>query len=157
MKDTIYISYGHKFYDPKKFDRITNRKFNYWINKPAGGLWAADVKSDDWQVFCIDNNYMRHRYNKANSFKFKLTNNAKVLKIHTVDDCHSVIKKYKLSEKKMDHRQKWSIFNKYVLDYEAIAKDYDVIDYKDAECQPSFPYWDLDCILVLNQEVIRPL
>ena len=157
MGNITYISYGHKYYDPKKFDKIKNRDTNYWLNKPVGGLWAANAVTDDWQVFCIDNCYARHRYNKANSFKFRLSKNARVLNIHTYNDCVAVIKRYKLIDKRMNSKKELSIFNKYVLDYERLAQDYDVIDYKDKDCQTCFPYWDLDCILVLNQEVIRPL
>lgn len=156
MSNKIYISYGHKFYDPNKFDEIKNRKFNDWLNKPEGGLWAADIKSDDWLQFCKDNYYDRHRYNKSNSFKFKLSDTAKILVLHTIKDCNKIIKKYKLKTK-VGKREEITAFDKYILDYERIAKDFDVIDYQDAECQSKFPYWDIDCILVLNQEVIRPL
>ncbi len=154
---TTYISYGHKYYDPKKFDKIKNRKDNFWINKPEGGLWAADILTDDWQGFCIDNGYRRHRYNRSNSFTFTLSDNARVLKLRTDKDCADVLRKYALVDKRMNRKKEESIFNKYVLDYERIAQDYDVIDYKDEICQSCFPYWDIDCILVLHQEVIRPL
>ena len=151
-----YITYGSRKYDPAKFDPIKNRKDLVWLNKPFGGLWAADVDTDTWINFCKENSFSRRKYNKRNSFKFQIVPTARILKIDSEKTASNIIKKYSRKLKK-SNREDINIFNKYSLDFEKIMKDYDVIDYVDSECQSKFPFWDVDCILVLNKNVVRPL
>lgn len=136
-----YIHYGSDKFDIKKFKPIENIRF---FNKPRGGLWGCESTSKfSWKDFAkseMDTDISTY-------FKFRIKSNAKVLKLHTQDDFNKFHSIYRSSG---DTPLKMLV----AYDFERVAKDYDVIDFKVKELYYQLYGWDLDSILVLNPNVI---
>ena len=141
MKKT-YIHYGNKSFENEKFIEIRN---DNWV-KPIGGLWASDINAKfGWKDWCKQENF--RECNIANSFKFKLKENAKILLIDNAQ---------KLSElPKVDMPYKTSWIN---LDFEKIKKEYDAIEVLislDHKLYWDLYGWDCDSILIMNPKCIK--
>lgn len=77
------VHYGAKAFDKKLFNKITN-KYS-WMNKPGGGLWTSPIKSNhSWLKWCEENEYREYEYD--NCFYITLKDNAKILKVDSIDD-----------------------------------------------------------------------
>lgn len=138
-----YIHYGSAKFDKSKFKGIENIQF---FNKPSGGIWACEVGTKfGWKEFCkregID------WVDLSNSFEFELKLEARVLRLHASDDYIEFRSKYAIND----------IGIKLALgyDFERIAKEYDVIDFKVGELYMALYGWDVDSILVLNPDLIK--
>ena len=138
-----YIHYGSAKFDKSKFKSIENIQF---FNKPNGGLWGCEVGTKfGWKEFCELENI--DWVNLSDSFEFELTTEARVLRLHNLDDYVEFRSKYAIND----------IGIKLALgyDFERIAKEYDVIDFKVGELYMALYGWDVDSILVLNPDVIK--
>ena len=145
IKMKKYIHYGSDKFDKDKFKGIENIQF---FNKPNGGLWACEVGTKfGWKEFCeleqLD------WVNLSDSFEFELTPEARVLRLHTLDDYIEFRSKYAVND----------IGIKIALgyDFEKIAKEYDVIDFKIGELYMALYGWDVDSILVLNPDIVKEI
>ena len=81
---------------------------------------------------------------------------ARVLQIHTIDQLTEIAKNYSVTTSII----KTNIypFDSYILDFEAIAKEYDAIDFRISTDQRLYwPLygWDCDSILVFNPKAIK--
>lgn len=77
-----YIHYGHKEFNIDKFMPPKSRQ---WHNKPMGGLWASKVGARfGWKNWCEQNDY--DWCDLKQFFKFKISDNAKILYINCVED-----------------------------------------------------------------------
>ena len=138
-----YIHYGSAKFDKSKFKSIENIQF---FNKPSGGLWGCEVGTKfGWKEFCELENI--DWVNLSDSFEFELTTEARVLRLHNPDDYVEFRSKYAIND----------IGIKLALgyDFERIAKEYDVIDFKVGELYMALYGWDVDSIVVLNSDVIK--
>lgn len=138
-----YIHYGSAKFDKSKFKSIENIQF---FNKPSGGLWGCEVGTKfGWKEFCELENI--DWVNLSDSFEFELTPEARVLRLHNLDDYVEFRSKYAIND----------IGIKLALgyDFERIAKEYDVIDFKVGELYMALHSWDVDSIVVLNPDVIK--
>lgn len=138
-----YIHYGSAKFDKSKFKVIENIQF---FNKPNGGLWGCEVGTKfGWKEFCELENI--DWVNLSDSFEFELTPEARVLRLHNLDDYVEFRSKYAIND----------IGIKLALgyDFERIAKEYDVIDFKVGELYMTLYGWDVDSIVVLNPDVIK--
>lgn len=138
-----YIHYGSAKFDKSKFKSIENIQF---FNKPSGGLWGCEVGTKfGWKEFCELENI--DWVNLSDSFEFELTPEARVLRLHNLDDYVEFRSKYAIND----------IGIKLTLgyDFERIAKEYDVIDFKVGELYMTLYGWDVDSIVVLNPDVIK--
>lgn len=138
-----YIHYGSAKFDKSKFKVIENIQF---FNKPNGGLWGCEVGTKfGWKEFCELENI--DWVNLSDSFEFELTPEARVLRLHNLDDYVEFRSKYAIND----------IGIKLALgyDFERIAKEYDVIDFKVGELYMALHGWDVDSIVVLNPDVIK--
>lgn len=138
-----YIHYGSAKFDKSKFKVIENIQF---FNKPNGGLWGCEVGTKfGWKEFCELENI--DWVNLSDSFEFELTPEARVLRLHNLDDYLEFRSKYAIND----------IGIKLALgyDFERIAKEYDVIDFKVGELYMALYGWDVDSIVVLNPDVIK--
>lgn len=140
----IYIHYGHPKYDEKVFTEIRNAGFV----KPYGGLWASNINAEfGWKNWCEEEDFSECI--EENSFKFKLKENARILRI---DDAA------KLKElPTINSIYKFSWIN---LDFEKIKKEYDAIEViisEDRQLYWDLYGWDCDSLLVMNKEVIEPI
>lgn len=138
-----YIHYGSAKFDKSKFKSIENIQF---FNKPSGGLWGCEVGTKfRWKEFCELENI--DWVNLSDSFEFELTPEARMLRLHNLDDYVEFRSKYAIND----------IGIKLALgyDFERIAKEYDVIDFKVGELYMALYGWDVDSIVVLNPDVIK--
>lgn len=147
MNDKIYVHYGHKEFDPEKFNgNIKNKP--YW-SKPANwaGLWASPVDTDfSWKKWCELEEF--RECSKDNCFKFKLKDNAKVLTVTELSDASNYI-----------------IGDEFCggLDFEQMIKDgYDAIElihgdnYRELHFS-LFNSWDCDSICIFNADILELL
>jgi len=160
MSDRIFVHYGHSSFDPVLWHPIKNRTHSA-VLKPTGGLWASPADASyGWRQWCEDNDYVT--YSDGNCFSFRLKACARVLVIDSVevltglphvggksptygllDDLHEVL---------------MSAWDGKSLDFEAIASDFDAIEYV-LSADPGLYWalygWDCDCIVVLDSTVIE--
>lgn len=142
-----YIHYGHKKFDKNKFEPIKN---DYWV-KPYGGFWASKVNAEyGWKDWNEDNQFRECK--EENSFKFTLTENAKVITINSLEDLVKLPKQRGLMGS--------SLLGNYIyLDFEQILRDgYDALEVnisKDNRLYWALYGWDCDSLLVLNKEIIK--
>ena len=153
-----YIHYGNKSYDPEKFNEIKNRKS--CIPKPIGGMWASAVDAQyGWKQWCENNDF--RECNEDNSFKFTLSEDAKVLHIYNTKT---------LEDLPMQELEEWqisSITKTYYLDFEKLKEEYDAIELhlSEEEIDEDFNFmdglyyalygWDCDSILIMNPDIIN--
>ena len=145
MKDEIYIHYGHKSFDNELFDEITNERA--WV-KPIGGLWASNINAKyGWRDWCEEQRFRECSID--NSFKFKLKEDSRILKIDNSD----ILKKLPIVN--APFRTSW-----INLDFEKIKEEYDAIEVlisEDRRLYWDLYGWDCDSLLVLNKEVIEQI
>lgn len=133
-----YIHYGNSKFIPDLFTPIKNIPFR---NKPSGGLWACEAKTNDWYVWCHNEDIFLDSL--QDSFTFKLRPNTRFLLLDSEESIRNL-------PQVTGHD-----YVSYYPDFEEISKSYDVIVYKCNEKTYSALYgWDLDSILILNKEVI---
>ena len=145
MKDEIYIHYGHKSFDNELFDEIKNECA--WV-KPIGGLWASNINAKyGWRDWCEEQRFRECSID--NSFKFKLKEDSRILKIDNSD----ILKKLPIVN--APFRTSW-----INLDFEKIKEEYDAIEVlisEDRRLYWDLYGWDCDSLLVLNKEVIEQI
>ena len=139
-----YIHYGNKKFDKNLFKIPKN---NSQLNKPNGGLWASDIESKlGWKNWCEAESF--RKCDKENSFCFKLSNNANIFRINSVDDVYNMPLQTNAFESQIIR----------IIDFELMIKNgIDVIEFNlsnDKDLYFALYGWDCDCILVLNPEVI---
>lgn len=141
----IYIHYGHKSFDNKLFDEIKNERA--WV-KPIGGLWASNINAKyGWRDWCEEQRFRECSID--NSFKFKLKEDSRILKIDNSD----ILKKLPIVN--APFRTSW-----INLDFEKIKEEYDAIEVlisEDHRLYWDLYGWDCDSLLVLNKEVIEQI
>lgn len=144
MTKKTYVHYGNSKFDINKFSAIRNRGV---FPKPFGGLWASPVDAEfGWIQWCEQEDFAH--YKSDNKFQFKLSDNARVLEIHSVEQMRTLI-----TEDMYIVR-----FGVYVLDFEKLTHEYDAIELFISETPSlynNFYGWDCDSILILNPNVIK--
>lgn len=135
------------------FQEIENIPF---FPKPRGGLWASPSEcGKSWADWCLQENFYTEVLREENSFKFKLTPEARVLKLKTIEDWRIIEDKIPGETKEI----RGFTFKQYI-NYEELKKDYDAVEIfagSDHELYWKFYGWDCDSIVILNKEVIVPL
>jgi len=145
-----YIHYGCTEFDKRLFNPVRNERFV----KPYGGFWASPVGSEqDWKSWCIDTNNMS--WLNGGSFKFTLTDSAKVYHIYSVMDLYA-----------LPNDPRAIVKSSYCIDFEAcIRSGIDAIQLhlSDEEDKPELFMdglywrlygWDVDSILIFNPDII---
>ena len=142
MEERIYIHYGHKAFNEKLFMEIENCSFV----KPKGGLWASDVNAKyGWKDWCKDEHF--RDCTEDNSFKFKLKDGTRVLKIDNAE----MLKTLPVIE--LPYNFSW-----ITLDFEKLKEEYDVIEVlisEEYQLYWDLYGWDCDSLLVMNKDVIE--
>lgn len=150
--------YGNANYEETRVAPISNRPC---FTKPYGGLWASPIKMDGsaWKEWCEQEDFHLHDLNVY--FDFVLHDDARVLQIHTIDQLTEIAKNYSVTTSTI----KPDIFpfdifpfDSCTLDFEAIAKEYDAIDFRisnDQRLYWALYGWDCDSILVLSPKAIK--
>lgn len=141
-----YVHYGAKHFNKDKFEPIKNRG---WGNKPIGGFWASPTDTlRGWKEF---NDWERiAKCNDDNAVTFTIDDTARVLPLHNKEDYEWMAERYGFL---VDLDPPFPPVMHY--DFERIAHDFDVIDFKIGHEMSRLMYgWDCDCILVLNPDVV---
>lgn len=144
MKEEIYIHYGHKHFDKNLFVEIKNENFV----KPYGGLWASNIESAyGWKEWTENENFRTNKYSEDNYFKFRLSKEAKILKLKDISDLEKLPKNKGIQSKTL-----------YVcLDFEELKKSYDAIEVYIEKLYWLLYGWDCDSILILNKDIVEEM
>lgn len=128
---------------------------NNWGRKPAGGIWACKYTPKEeylsaWQEWC-DAEYPE-RGGLGSAVKFNLKDGARVCIIDELADLDRLILLY---------ADNTAPALSPVLDFEGMSLDYDVIELTangQRNTRETYPNsllgWDMECILILNFDVI---
>ena len=142
-----YIHYGSSAFFPEKFRKVEN--VDIGGNKPRGGLWASRVDAKyGWANWCNDINVFSAMFKR--SFQFTLSNNAKILEIHCMEDLSELPKR----------KNFWSplMISKIFPDFEKMMDDgIDAVELflsDDEDLFYGLYGWDCDSILIMNPEII---
>ena len=145
-----YIHYGSTAFDPSKFKPIENYG---WI-KPKGGFWASPVDAGEngWKEWCEREQFRECR--DENSFRFTLSDFARVLHLRHVTDVRNLLKEG-IQGSALDCQR--GLFGP---DFEGIMRQgYDAIELHITECRALYSAmygWDVDSILIMNPDIIVP-
>ena len=154
-KNQTFVHYGSSKFEIEKFIPVTN--IIGW-NKPQGGLWACDINTKySWKKWCLQENF--HLDRLKTSFKFKLKNNANILRLKTPDDFNTLPILTSLFEKEKETCPKtiqYQLMFNYI-DWEHLRdNNIDAIEYiRTPFGHHVFFTWDVDSLLVINPETIE--
>lgn len=159
MDDNIYISYIDEKFNKTHMKTNLNYSLNrtYSINKPLNAFWASREDAEfGWKDWCIDNDCTDWIKNKE-IFRFKLSDNAKIFYIETVDDLENI--PYYKDQNETDIILKESLY----IDFDKMRQDgYDGIELLDP-CighifinpkEICFNSWDCQSITIWNPDII---
>ena len=139
------IHYGHKKFNPQRFNTIKNR---YWC-KPEGGFWASPIDSEyGWKNWCKSEDFRLSKL-KTN-FRFSITG-----RIYVIDSLKD------LTRLPFTAPHSEYVFITGYPDFEKIALEYDAIHLTtngEAETRYSTPNlygWDCESVLILNPNIIN--
>lgn len=139
-----FIHMGSAHFDEYRFIPIKNDVD--WV-KPRGGLWASPENAPlRWEDWVEENEFS---CNLDDWFMFELKSNARVLEITNAKQLDALPK----GITRLPHS--W-----VVLDFEAIAKEYDamlVMISNDQRLYWDLYGWDCDTLLVFNPRIIKEI
>ena len=150
-KHKVYIHYG-----ANHFDKNSPLTISRWDKPP--GFWASPLHSKwGWKHFCISENFRLDTLSE--SFQFRLRKNAKILKIHRIEQIFPYLK----LEEKPDYIPNSEWEDRYILDCEKIMNEFDGLElfmeknYNYFHNTDLFYAWDVDSLVVWNLSKIVPL
>lgn len=150
MARIIWEHYGNNAFDPEKIKANAKRIF---ANKP-NGLWGSPSpkgrKYWTWKQWCKGEGYHIDRLEK--SFKFRISNKAKLLWIHKMEDA--------LKYMDIEPFYPGSDYFRYTLNVNKVMSEFDgmVLIHGDHYCElhdNGFSTWDVDSICVWNPDVVE--
>lgn len=163
-QNKLYVHYGARFFRKERMPEVKNG-WHYINSKPSGGLWASPVDAKyGWIEYCKGNDLWPNEkdrrfkfwhYEPDNRFFFKLQENAVVYHIFCMEDLFNLPERsgYVRDE---DHT--------YRIDFEkAVKEGIDAIELHLSDEKPcdydkqlrfQLPYWDCDCILIMNPKIV---
>lgn len=133
------IHYGHNKFDASQFKPVKNQG----MEKPEGGLWACpEHNQNDWINFVWDT-WGRITW-PEDRMAIEIGEQARVLTIDDLDGLNSLPK------------IAWDCWD--LIDFEALAKDYDVIHLTKKGQLETHEHglfaWDVETVLIMNPEVM---
>ena len=173
-----YIHYGSDIYNPSLAFPARNSGL-YPEPAEGTGLWASRESSTfedgsavyGWEKWCTDCKYKTERLKK--SFRFRLLDTARTVMLEKPEDLEALPKTspWKIKDKSalndlapdelpsMEQLHEFYGSNPCYLDYEKmIADGIDAIELRNSHLFSRYlKYWDCDCLVVLNPEVVVPL
>ena len=145
---TTYVHYGSRMYVPDRFQPVRNRAFT---NKPYGGLWASPEDSAyGWQEW--NEEFGLRKCDEKDSFRFTLSSAARIFHVWSAEDAERMPRR---TDFEGEHGMR--VTYPILPDFEAMAKEYDAIDFRiseDGRLYRRLYTWDCDSLLVLNKEII---
>lgn len=154
----IYIHYGHRLFEPDKFQEIKNS-----FVKPTGGLWASQINTKfGWKDWCDEEQF--RVCTKENSFCFKLKDSTNVHKIFCPGDVFKLPRNDNvcgLGKTEYDFDSISRPFpQSYDIDFEKCIKlGIDAIELCTLKRGLYWILygWDCESIIILNKDCIVPL
>lgn len=148
-----FVHYGHNRYNPDEFKIATNS--NHYQSKPIGGLWGCRVGGkNNWQEWCIENDFKLDKYSKDNCFYFRISSSKNMLTISTKEDYDKLPKRtINISDKSFVLVDFEKLMNTGIGDgYNIYALN---IDFENMEeLNECFPGYDCNCVIVLDDCII---
>lgn len=145
-----YIHYGDSSYDRKLLEHVGLRDLYSDSFKPYG-LWASPVNAErSWNNWCRSNDFLLDTLDK--SFQFKLSADAKILHIDTME----VGKKYLIAFDKYRDKVYYRLDLKTLYEkYDGVELHFsnDAVNFHRSNC---FNVWDVDSICIWNPNVVIP-
>lgn len=147
-----YTHCGAETFDANKFREVST----YKNLKPSGGFWASRQGAQrTWEGFC---DYEYQSYDTSKKLDFSLKPGAKVFEVHTLEDVAFLLQQYP-----MPWRSNAEGFHEYpkfglpciMIDYDAMSRDYDGIEYFHSEIGNAMGPWDCDSICIFNPDVME--
>lgn len=154
-KPTKYVHYGNTTFDNRTFEPVSARTHNI---KPDAGFWASATDAKySWRNLCQDRKYRNDGPNCR--LEFTLKPEAKVFQVRTQDDIAFLLKNYSmpltsdiLTAGTYIERD---MFPCLAIDFEAMSKDYDGIDYSYSNLGNLMGEWDCDSVCIFNPDIMR--
>ena len=147
--DRVFVHYGTTHFDTSLFEDAYTRSFDV---KPESGFWASPIdSSNNWDNWCKAENFTRNHPNVRCEFTFEP--GSKVIQVSTLDDIAFLLKNYPL------HVESGMLpFGTYMeqglpylmIDYEAMAEDFDGLSYDHSALGNILGPWDCDSVCVMN-------
>lgn len=149
----VYVHYGHKKFDKALFESIKNRA--HFI-KPSGGFWASRTDAKyGWKEWNESSEFV----NCDDNFKisFFLSDNARVLEIHNVEDAKKMKKTHEIKD---ELSEMFNVSFLQTIDFEKMKENYDAVELfisDDSKLYNELYGWDCDSILILNPDVVEEI
>jgi hypothetical protein len=156
---TTYVHYGSNTYDRGQHKKVSERN----MYKPNGGYWASSMASEfSWRDWASKEDFCE--YQDDDCVQFKLTPNARVLKLETPEDIEWLAAQY---GKQRDHIDVMGCFfgapsslqriglGDVMLDWKSIAMDFDGVDYSFSKLRNTLFSWDCDSVVIFNPAVVE--
>lgn len=153
-----YAHYGSNVFDRAQHQRITNRN----ETKPRGGFWGSNEKSpNSWRQWASREDFQE--YEDDNCVKFQLRPGARVLQLNTMEDLAWLAANYSQPAGNapaealfwgMPGSLKHIGLGDIMLDWNAIALDFDGIDYSYTNLGDRLYAWDCDSVVIFNPNVV---
>lgn len=167
---TKYIHYGSDSFDPDFFFPIKNSS---WATKPVdgGGLWASRENDPlGWNAWCRENRYKVHSLERY--FRFTVPDDSNILTLEDPDQLIDLPKIKPWEPKDLSwidtiepgaipsEEQLMQLYspNPCCIDFEKLIQNgVDAVELINcATFKDSLEIWDCNCILIMNQNIIRP-
>lgn len=151
---TVYVHYGSTKFDIDCFTPAYTRMHDL---KPEDGFWASPIDAKlSWRDWCLKEGFRNDNPNCR--LELSLAPGAKVFKARTLEDLAYLIKEYPAPwTAGMDTYTSYPQrgLPALAIDYEAMAKDYDGLDYSYAELGNVLGCWDCDSVVIFHPEVMQ--
>lgn len=153
-RPTIYVHYGSTQFDASRFRPPCTRDDDL---KPQAGFWVSDKSAQlSWQEWCQKEGYKK--YNPNNRIECTLEPGAKIFMVRDLPDIEYLLKKYPAP-----FNAGVSTYGTYIeyglphlmVDYAAMSKDYDGIDFSYSDLGNMMGMWDCDSACIFNPDVMR--
>lgn len=142
-----YIHYGSKTFDPNKIN-TTGNIISDILSKPYECFWASPIEApyQSWKDWCESTGF--HLNLLEESIVFSLSDNAKILKIHSDNDLNRI--------QEIDYY--WDNIDRFrTLNYNQLYEmGYDGIEIfmASSNIRSTFWGWDADSLVLWNPDVI---
>lgn len=148
-----FIHYGSNEFKPElvQFKNPNKADNPGCLNKPSFGLWASPIGDEyyTWEEFC--EGFNMDSFNK--SFSFTLADNAKILKINSIDEWSYFCNQFgKIPDYDYEKQceLKVKIWDNITKNFDAFFLYYSNFPGWDL----NFSSWDVDSLVVFNHDVV---
>ena len=147
---TVYVHYGSDEYVSEITRRIVNSDYAFARTDKPAGLWASPENAEfGWKDFCRQEQFEIQSLKK--SFRFVLTDNARVLRITCLKDAEPYLETIAFNP----------VFSKSGLALKKMYESFDAVEVLiskgDLRRNMLFWSWDVDSLCVWNPTVVKQI